>query len=50
MFIEHHKDWLVHNLAGEPIHIGKAGGKNTDELYALGSNQSRSARVHQIYL
>jgi hypothetical protein len=32
---EHHKDWLVHNLAGEPIHLGKAGGKNTDELYAL---------------
>jgi hypothetical protein len=33
---EHHKDWLVHNLAGEPIHIGKAGGnKNADELYAL---------------
>ncbi len=33
---EHHKDWLVHNRAGEPIHIGKAGGnKNADELYAL---------------
>jgi hypothetical protein len=33
---EHHKDWLVHNLAGEPIHLGKAGGnKNADELYAL---------------
>jgi len=30
---EHHKDWLVHNLAGEPIHIGKAGPK--EELYAL---------------
>ena len=32
---QHHKDWLVHNLAGEPIHLGKAGGSNTDELYAL---------------
>jgi hypothetical protein len=31
---EHHRDWLVHNLAGEPIHIGKVGGK-FDELYAL---------------
>lgn len=31
---EHHKDWLVHNLAGEPIHIGKVGPK-TDDLYAL---------------
>jgi len=32
---QHHKDWLVHNLAGGPIKLGKAGGKNTDELYAL---------------
>jgi hypothetical protein len=32
---QHHKDWLVHNLAGEPIHLGKAGGRNSDELYAL---------------
>jgi hypothetical protein len=33
---EHHRDWLVRNLAGEPIHIGKVGGNNTfDELYAL---------------
>ena len=31
---EHHKDWLVHNLDGEPIHIGRVGGK-FDELYAL---------------
>jgi alpha-galactosidase len=31
---ENHKDWLVRNLAGEPIHIGKVGGK-FDELYAL---------------
>jgi hypothetical protein len=31
---EHHKDWLVHNLAGEPIHIGTVGGK-FEELYAL---------------
>jgi hypothetical protein len=31
---EHHKDWLVHNLAGEPIHIGKVS-PTTDDLYAL---------------
>ena len=31
---EHHPDWLVHNLAGEPIHIGKVSPK-TDDLYAL---------------
>ena len=43
---EHHKDWLVHNRAGELIHLGKArGNKNADELYALDHNQSRSARV-----
>jgi len=32
---EHHKDWLVHNLAGEPIHIGRVHGPNSDELFAL---------------
>jgi alpha-galactosidase len=31
---EHHKDWLVHNREGEPIHIGKLAGK-FEELYAL---------------
>ena len=31
---EHHPEWLVRNLAGEPIHIGKVGGR-FDELYAL---------------
>jgi alpha-galactosidase len=31
---EHHKDWLVHNLDGDPIHIGTVGGK-FDQLYAL---------------
>jgi alpha-galactosidase len=31
---EHHKDWLVHNREGEPIHLGKVGG-TFDELYAL---------------
>jgi hypothetical protein len=31
---EHHRDWLVHNLAGEPIQIGMVGGK-VDQLYAL---------------
>jgi alpha-galactosidase len=29
----HHKDWLVHNQDGEPIHVGTVGGK--EELYAL---------------
>jgi hypothetical protein len=31
---EHHPEWLVRNLAGEPIHIGKVGGR-FDQLYAL---------------
>jgi hypothetical protein len=31
---QHHRDWLVHNLRGEPIHIGKVYGKG-EELYAL---------------
>jgi alpha-galactosidase len=31
---ENHKDWLVRNPEGEPIHIGKVGGE-FDELYAL---------------
>ncbi|MGB6826849.1 MAG: PKD domain-containing protein [Terracidiphilus sp.] len=31
---EHHKDWLVHNLDREPIHIGTVGGK-FEQLYAL---------------
>ena len=29
-----HKDWLVHNLRGEPIHLGKVGGTR-EQLYAL---------------
>jgi hypothetical protein len=31
---EHHPDWLVHTREGNPVHIGKVGGK-FDELYAL---------------
>lgn len=31
---EHHKDWLVHNREGAPVHIGKIDGK-FDELYVL---------------
>jgi len=31
---EHHKDWLVHNAAGQPIHIGYVVNKK-DALYAL---------------
>lgn len=31
---EHHRDWLVHNAAGEPIHIGYVTDKQ-DRLYAL---------------
>lgn len=30
---EHHKDWLVHNAKGDPVHIGKIG--KFDELYVL---------------
>ena len=30
---EHHKEWLVHNREGKPIHIGKIG--QFDELYVL---------------
>ncbi len=30
----HHKDWLVHNLRGEPIHLGKVT-DNFDQLYAI---------------
>lgn len=30
---QHHPEWLVHNLRGEPIHIGRMG--QFDELYAL---------------
>jgi hypothetical protein len=32
---EHHRDWLVHTLAGEPVHIGRIGALGSDELYAL---------------
>lgn len=31
---QNHKDWLVHNLAGEPLHIGYVTEKN-DQLYVL---------------
>jgi hypothetical protein len=31
---EHHKDWLVHNAAGEPIQLGREV-TNFDKLYAL---------------
>ena len=31
---QHHQDWLVHDLVGDPIHIGKVSSK-FDQLYAL---------------
>jgi alpha-galactosidase len=35
---EHHPDWLVHNAAGEPLGIGKVGGR-FDRLFALDTTQ-----------
>ena len=33
---ENHKDWLVHNAAGQPIHAGWViGGRKLDQLYVL---------------
>ena len=46
---EHHPDWLVHNLAGEPIHIGKVSPK-TDDLYALDTtNPGAQEYLHSTY-
>ncbi len=32
---EHHKEWLVHNAAGQPIPLEDVWGQNVDTLYAL---------------
>ena len=46
---EHHRDWLVHNLRGEPIHIGTVGG-NGEELYALDTtNPGAQEYLRQTY-
>jgi len=46
---EHHRDWLVRNLRGEPIHIGAVGGK-VDELYALDTtNPGAQEYLRQTY-
>jgi alpha-galactosidase len=46
---EHHRDWLVHNLHEEPIHIGKVGG-HFDDLYALDTtNPGAQEYLRQTY-
>jgi hypothetical protein len=46
---EHHKDWLVHNAAGEPIHIGYVTGKQ-DALYVLDvTNPGAAEYLRQTY-
>jgi hypothetical protein len=46
---QHHRDWLVHNLRGEPIHIGKVYGKG-EELYALDTtNPGAQEYLRQTY-
>ncbi|MDR3752440.1 MAG: PKD domain-containing protein [Terracidiphilus sp.] len=46
---EHHRDWLVQNLRGEPIHIGTVGG-NGEELYALDTtNPGAQEYLRQTY-
>jgi hypothetical protein len=46
---QHHRDWLVHNLRGEPIHIGNVYGKG-EELYALDTtNPGAQEYLRQTY-
>jgi alpha-galactosidase len=46
---EHHLDWLVHNLRGEPIHVGNVGG-NSDQVYALDTtNPGAQEYLRQTY-
>jgi alpha-galactosidase len=42
---EHHKEWLVRNVKGEPIPIGNVWNQKTDVLYALDTTH-RSAGVY----
>jgi hypothetical protein len=37
---ENHKDWLVHNAQGEPIHIGFVGRGKSDPLFVLDTTNS----------
>jgi alpha-galactosidase len=46
---QNHRDWLVHNLRGEPIHIGTVGAKG-EELYALDTtNPGAQGYLRQTY-
>lgn len=50
-----HKDWLVHNAKGEPIHAGWVTeppdtGKNLDQLYVIDSTNPEAQRfLHETY-
>ena len=47
---EHHKDWLVHNAAGEPIHAGFIQGGNTERLFVLDTtNPAAQGYLRQTY-
>ena len=41
MGLQNHKEWLVHNAAGAPIHIGHVTEKK-DPLYRSGYDQPRA--------
>ncbi|MGD0480906.1 MAG: alpha-galactosidase [Terracidiphilus sp.] len=46
---QHHRDWLVHNLRGEPIHTGKVYEKG-EEMYALDTtNPGAQEYLRQTY-
>lgn len=46
---QNHKDWLVQNRAGQPIHLGHVTGNN-DQLYALDTtNPGAQAYLRQTY-
>lgn len=46
---EHHRDWLVRNSRGEPIHVGTVGAKS-EELYALDTtNPGAQEYLRQTY-
>ena len=46
---EQHKDWLVHNDAGKPIHLGWAN-HHLDRLYALdATNPAAQQYIHDTY-
>ncbi|MGA8231288.1 MAG: PKD domain-containing protein [Candidatus Acidiferrales bacterium] len=47
---EHHKDWLVHNAAGEPIHTEVLWRQKSDLLYALDTtNPAAQDYLRQTY-